>query len=264
MNRFQRYLPLTVVAALGVATTLLACAGKTDSVAQKNDSQAVPAVDTVAPLDSSALHHREVLLEDSIELVRADSASRYSSLTEADFKFVADELDIEVAAIKAVVSIEAGSKMKGFWAPGVPVLNYDASMWKIYGKKGSGKGDKNAKVPAGLSGYAKQEWTLLTNARKKNVDGANMSAFWGMFQIGGFNYKRCGCSSVQEFVDKMSYSEFEQLQLFAIFIKNTGYVDYIRKKDWTSFARHYNGKSYAKRGYHTKMAAAYKKFKNQK
>ena len=87
-----------------------------------------------------------------------------------------------------------------------------------------------------------------------------MGTFWGMFQIGGFNYKICGCNSVSEFVEKMSYSELEQLELFAVFIRNTGYLKYLKDKDWAKFARAYNGPSYAKRGYHTKMAKAYKKF----
>ena len=88
-----------------------------------------------------------------------------------------------------------------------------------------------------------------------------MGTFWGMFQIGGFNYKLCGCESVDEFVRLMSYSELEQLELFAAFLRNTGYVKDLRAKSWAAFARKYNGPSYAKRGYHTKMANAYAKFK---
>ncbi len=35
----------------------------------------------------------------------------------------------------------------------------------------------------------------------------------------------------------------------------------LKAKNWAGFARKYNGASYARRGYHTKMAAAYRKFK---
>lgn len=192
----------------------------------------------------------------------ADAASRYEGLTEEDFRIVAEELDVETAAIKAVVAIEAGSQMKGFWAPGVPVINFDRTMYNRYRAKASDKsGAKGEKVPAGLKGYALQEWTQLINARKTNAQGANMGTFWGMFQIGGFNYKLCGCKSVDEFVRLCSYSELEQLELFAAFITNTGMLADLRAKNWAGFARKYNGASYAKRGYHTKMAAAYKKFK---
>ena len=178
---------------------------------------------------------------------------------------VAKELGIEIAAIKAVVVIEAGSAMKGFYAPGIPVINYDPTMFKKYAHLASSKeGDKNAVIPDGLTGYALKEWTQLVNARKINAVGADMATFWGMFQIGGFNYKICGCSSVEEFVRRMSYSELEQLQMFAVFLVNTDMVKYLRRKDWSGFARRYNGPSYAKRRYHTKMANAYANFSNKK
>ncbi len=47
-----------------------------------------------------------------------DEGSRYTSLTEEDFLMVAKELDVELAVIKAVVSIEAGKEMKGFLGSG--------------------------------------------------------------------------------------------------------------------------------------------------
>ena len=201
---------------------------------------------------------------DTIPAAKAADPDRYEHLTEADFQKVAKELNVEVAAIKAVVSIEAGADMKGFWAPGVPVINFDRTMYNRYAAKATSKaGAKGESVPKGLSGYPLREWTQLINARKVNAQGANMGTFWGMFQIGGFNYKLCGCSSVDEFVKLMSYSELEQLELFAAFLRNTGYVSDLRAKNWAGFARKYNGPSYARRGYHTKMANAYAKFKAQ-
>ncbi len=190
-----------------------------------------------------------------------DLKTRYSSLTDKDFEKVAAELDVEIAAIKAVVSIEAGASMKGFWAPGIPVINFDQTMYNRYRSLApSKKGATGEKVPAGLTGQALREWTQLINARKVNAQGANMGTFWGMFQIGGFNYKLCGCETVDEMVKLMSYSELEQLELFAAFITNAGMLKDLKAKNWAGFARKYNGASYARRGYHTKMAAAYKKF----
>lgn len=200
----------------------------------------------------------------SDSLPAGDEKTRYDRLSDADFKIVADELGVEVAAIKAVVEIEAGKAMKGFYAPGVPVVNFDQSMYNAYAHKAPNKaGVKGEKVPAGLTGYALKEWTQLINARKKNGDGAYMGTFWGMFQIGGFNYKLCGCKDVNEFVMLMSESEFSQLELFAKFITNTGMLPDLKAKNWAGFARKFNGASYARRGYHTKMAASYRKFKNQ-
>ena len=215
-----------------------------------------------APLVADTLPTTAWLSITSVDSIGGDENERYLHLTQKDFELVAKELDVEVAAIKAVVEIEAGKAMKGFWAPGIPVINFDRSMYLKYRSKASStSGATGEKVPEGLSGYALKEWTELINARKNNAQGANMGTFWGMFQIGGFNYKLCGCSSVDEFVKRMAYSELEQLQLFAVFITNTGMVNSLRKKDWSTFARKYNGPSYAKRGYHTKMAKAYAKYK---
>lgn len=197
----------------------------------------------------------------SIEEVANDASTDcYTKLSEDDYRQVAEELGVEVAAIKAVVKIEAGAKLEGFWAPGVPVVNYSESLFKRYSNKVSGRKISKGKVPEGLSGYALKEWTGLVNAREKNADAADMGTYWGMFQIGGAHYKLCGCKSVEEMVEKMCESEHAQLELFATFIKNAGMLESLRKKDWATFARKYNGPSYAKRGYHTRMAKEYAKF----
>lgn len=197
-------------------------------------------------------------------LPEEDENTRFDTLTDRDFRIVAEELGVEVAAIKAVVLIEAGEAMKGFLAPGVPVVNFQPSMFGRYCRKAANKaGCKDARVPEGLSGYGLSEWTQLVKARRKNCDAANMSTFWGMFQIGGFGYRQCGCETVQEMVDLMSRSELEQLELFATFISNSGMLPALRAKDWATFARKYNGASYARRGYHTRMAKAYAKYKKE-
>ena len=197
-------------------------------------------------------------------IVAENDSLKYTTLQEADYQRVAEELGVEIAAIKAVVLIEAGAALEGFLAPGVPVINFDPTMYQKMKSKDTRKAPKDAKIPDGIkSAYGRKEWQQLINARKVNIDKANMGTFWGMFQIGGFNYKICGCESVDEFVEKMSESEVAQLELFAKLIVNAKQVEYLRRKDWSGFARRYNGPSYAKRGYHTKMANAYRKFKNQ-
>ena len=71
-----------------------------------------------------------------------DVATRYSGLTDKDFEMVAQELGVEIPAIKAVVVIEAGSQMKGFWAPGVPIINFDNATFSRFRRKQSGKGTR--------------------------------------------------------------------------------------------------------------------------
>lgn len=187
-------------------------------------------------------------------------------LTEEDYIEVARMLDVEPAAIKAVVDIEAGQTHNGFFAPGKPLINFDLAMFRQFARKNG----------INLSRYSNSHRVVFErpNARRygssqagqherlrlaRSIDNktAIQSTFWGMFQIGGFNWKLCGCSSIDDFAERMSRSEREQLELFAAFIKNIGLDKALRRKDWAAFSRSYNGPSYAARGYHTRMAAAY-------
>ena len=251
----KRVLPFAAAIVLSVSA---ACAGTPGRSADEAPDSTADSIAAISSRDASEL----VALVLS-EMPAEDEKVRYDTLTEEDFRLIAEELGVEVAAIKAVVRIEAGPKLQGFWAPGVPVANYVQSLFNKYRAKTKGRQMKDAKVPSGLSGYALKEWTSLTNARKVNADAADMGTYWGMFQIGGFNYKLCGCESVEEMVEKICDSEFSQLEMFAVFIRNSGMLDALRKKDWAAFARKYNGPSYAKRGYHTRMAREYARFKSE-
>lgn len=220
------------------------------------------AADSIAAQAGDGSSYHQVRI-DSI-LPPEDAATRYTTLTDEDFRRVANELQVEVPAIKAVVLIEAGKHMEGFWGPGLPVVNCDRSLWSSVAKKvkSRAKAPASTQVPQGLKhAYARKAWRKLINARKICIEQADLCTFWGMFQIGGFNYRLCGCATIQEFVELMSYSELEQLELFAAMITNTGQVKYLRAKNWAGFARAYNGPGYARRGYHTRMAAAYKRLK---
>lgn len=211
------------------------------------------------------------VLTDSISVPTAmtDSvamAACYTTLTAADYQEVAKELGVEVAAVKAVVDIEAGKAHKGFYAPGKPIINFDLTMFRRFaGRKGINlskfyKTHNEVFLNPDVRRYGSTQaaqWARLKAARSIDNTLAVESTFWGMFQIGGFNWKKCGASSIDEFVKLMSRSERDQLELFARFLKSTGLDKPLREKNWSAFARGYNGPAYARRGYHTRMASAY-------
>ncbi|MGM9821289.1 MAG: N-acetylmuramidase family protein [Muribaculaceae bacterium] len=196
--------------------------------------------------------------------------SKWETLTEEDYRQVADELGIEAAAIKAVVEIEAGVAHKGFWAPGKPIINFDLSMYrraaKKYGVSLSAAQRSHPVIFArpNIRKYGSQQagqQARLDAAKSINSAAAIEGTFWGMFQIGGFNWKPMGYASPQEFEAEMCKSERSQLEMFARFIEHFGMVDDLRKKNWLGFALKYNGASARARGYHTRMARAYNKYK---
>lgn len=228
--------------------------------------------DTVRYIDTD----REIFVVDGDTVrLRFDEPileERHGPLTERDFEEVAAELGVEVAAIKAVVEIEAGRSHRGFWTEGKPVLNFDLSIYR----------NRAARHKLNLGKYAKSHSVIFARpdirrygsqqaAQQARFDAAASidsvtaieGVFWGMFQIGGFNYKLCGTSSQREFLRLMSRSERDQLELFAEFITRSGLLPALKAKNWSAFARGYNGPSYASRGYHRKLAAAYAKFKRK-
>lgn len=183
------------------------------------------------------------------------------TLTETDFEEVAAELGVEVAAIKAVVEIEAGRTHEGFAAPGKPLINFDLSMFRRFATRRGVNLSKYSKshsvVFASSRGSQSRAHRRLEAAKSINPHAAVEGTFWGMFQIGGFNWKKCGAESIDDFVCRMSRSERDQLEMFASFISSTGLVKHLKTKNWAAFARGYNGPGYTKRSYHTRMAQAY-------
>jgi hypothetical protein len=61
-------------------------------------------------------------------------------------------------------------------------------------------------------------------------------------------------------VNTICGSANKQLEVFTAFVLTNGLADELRRKDWSAFARQYNGPRYAENAYHTKMAAAYAKY----
>ncbi len=193
-------------------------------------------------------------------------------LTDEDYREAADELGIETAAMKAVVAIEAGSTHRGFYAPGKPLINFDLAMFRRGARKrGINLATYTKKQPVVFSrpnikrygSYQAAQYARLNGAMAIDSITALENTFWGMFQIGGFNWRKCGAESIKDFVDSMSSSEHEQLELFVEFVKSQGLDKYLKKKDWAGFARRYNGPGYAKRRYHKRLASAYERYRKE-
>lgn len=226
---------------------------------------------------------RPVVVEsDSVKAVETDSIKAVEAvsyehipdrLTDEDFRELAEELGVEVAAIKAVVEIEAGAKHEGFWANGKPIINFDLSMFRKFAARNKINLSRYQRSHAVVfakpnraryGSYQAAQQARLDAARTIDDKTAIEGTFWGMFQLGGFNWKVCGTSSPDEFVRLMSRSERDQLELFAEFIRETGMLPLLKAKNWSAFARRFNGPSYARRGYHTRLARAYAKHKAKK
>ena len=273
----KRLCPGRMIALVSLlCTALVAGAGpvavETDSVkAVETDSVKAVEADSVKAVESDSVKAVEA---DSVKAVEVVSYEHIPDrLTDEDFREVAEELGVEVAAIKAVVEIEAGTKHEGFWANGKPIINFDLSMFRKFAARNKINLSRYQRSHAVVfakpnraryGSYQAAQQARLDAARTIDDKTAIEGTFWGMFQLGGFNWKVCGTSSPDEFVRLMSRSERDQLELFAEFIRETGMLPLLKAKNWSAFARRFNGPSYARRGYHTRLARAYAKHKAKK
>lgn len=208
---------------------------------------------------------------DSAKIAEEDSL-RYKTLTLDDYKAVAEELNIPVAAIRAVVEIEAGTACEGFNADHTPLINFDVSMFRQAARRRNINLNKYKSThavvfnPPNRKKYGSQQaaqYARLHSAMSIDTVAALEGVFWGMFQIGGFNWKLCGYDSVQDFVADMAHSERRQLEIFAKFIKAAKFDGYLRNRQWAKFSMRYNGPGYKKHRYDTRMAALYARYSKQ-
>lgn len=178
------------------------------------------------------------------------------TLTEQDFQRAAKKLRCEVPAIKAVAEVE--SRGKGFYASGFPVILFERHIFRKYTQGRYNKTHPHLSGPAGNYGAAGQnQINKFNEAFKLNPIAAMKSCSWGKFQIMGFNYEICGYEDVGSFVDAMKESEGKHLDAFVEFVIGNGLAIHLRTKNWTAFAKGYNGAGYKKNNYDVKMAKAY-------
>lgn len=186
------------------------------------------------------------------------------TLTEQDFTDAADQLGCEVAAIKAVCQVEA--PRGGFNPDGTPVTLFEGHKFH---KFTNGQFDGEApdlsyrtwtRKHYGKNWQAEQD--RIQRAMALDREAALRSASWGKFQIMGFNHEAVGFPAIQGFVNAMYKSEREHLMAFVMFVLKNGLAPSLRRKDWATFARGYNGPGYAENRYDDKMAAAYAEFKH--
>ena len=269
MKRFTVY--TVIMPLLALASCSVSAPASADS--KRYSVRGIALDDSIEILVDSLYRRLDVFGPDTIHVsfITPKAEEKSERLTNRDYREVADKLGIEAAAVKAIVEIETGRTYKGFHRPGKPIINFDLA---VYRRAAARRGiDLNCYTTShavifrssDIARYGTQqegEQARLDAAMSIDSISAIDGTFWGLFQIGGFNWKLCGTSSRSEFVELMSRSERDQLDLFAEFIRNSGLLKPLKKKDWTSFARGYNGAGYYKHNYHTRLESAYRKYRS--
>lgn len=191
-------------------------------------------------------------------------------LTEQDYIDAASKLGVETNVVKTVTAVEA--LQFGFQNNGSVVMLFERHVF--YQRLRANKGEEFAKMvsshhpdvcnpaPGGYLGGG-SEMRRLDRARVIDEECALMSASYGLFQIMGFNYRQAGYSTVKDYFEAMKVSEKNQLNAFVNYVardKDKSLLVSLKHKDFTSFAKEYNGPGYRnhKEPYDDKMRRIYR------
>lgn len=179
-------------------------------------------------------------------------------LTEEDYNLAAKTLNCDVEAIKAFAKVE--SRGSGFLTDGRPTILFERHIFNKFLKQKGIQCNDTSICSARTGGYlgGSKEHERLNKAVLIDRESALQSASWGMFQVMAFNWKLCGYTSLQDFINAAHRSEADHLNMFVGFIKaNRTLLEAVRNKNWDIAARIYNGPGYKKNSYDVKLARAY-------
>ena len=191
-------------------------------------------------------------------------------LAERDLETAAARLGIQLAAIKAVNTVESNGR--GFLDDGRPVILYERHIaWRLLEASGMDPADlarlgdryPNLINPA-RGGYAggPAEWSRLASACQViDYDIATAACSWGQYQIMGYHWHRLGYASNEAFVGAMHAGERAHLEAFTRFLEaDPALHKALKARKWPEFARLYNGPDYKANLYDVKLARAYDRY----
>lgn len=184
-------------------------------------------------------------------------------LTIADFAQIADDLGVDLAAVRAVAKVEAlGS---GYLKSNRPIILFESRLFNNFTDGKYLDSHPHLATRAWVRNYlgGEREYERLEEAANLNWEAAMRSASWGLFQILGDNFHLCDFGSVEAYVNSVVHNgERSHLEHFAAFIANQPHIhNPLVALDWHRFARYYNGPGYQKNRYAARMAEAYEQFK---
>jgi hypothetical protein len=206
--------------------------------------------------DSGAATGTAPALAATVNIVNIDAAGR--KLNDNDISKAAQELNCDVATIKAVCEVEAAGA--GFDNSNRLKLRFEGHKFRNWTNRAYDQSHPNLSYPYSVQKTKKHDYSAFAEAMALDPQAAMKSTSWGLFQPMGEYFKECGFNSVEELVKSYTESEGNQLLGFVKQTKSRGLDGKLRKRDWAGFAENYNGADYRSNKYDTKLAAAHAKY----
>ena len=183
------------------------------------------------------------------------------SITDKAIAAAAGLLCCDIAAIRAIDEVE--SRGAGFDTQGRVKILFEPHRFNAHSGGAYDLSHPHLSYPSWIAGapsYRRDQHKVLAEAMALDADAALRATSWGRYQIMGDNYRAAGYRTLHAYVEAMRTSEDAHLAAFVSFVRaDPRMYRALQKRDWETFARRYNGPAYAKHGYHTKLADAYKR-----
>lgn len=152
---------------------------------------------------------------------------------------VAAMLGTHPAELFTVLTVETSGR--GFLPDRRPQILYERHIFHRLTGGRFDDGDISDPKPGGYGSPGPQQYERLIRAIAKDRVAALQSASWGIGQIMGENFRAAGFPDVETMVDTMIRGEDQQLSAMGRFLLAAKLHIPLQARDWTSFARGFNG-----------------------
>jgi len=179
-------------------------------------------------------------------------------VTDGDFAAAAAELGVPPIRVKVIQQVESTGDP---FADGRPTIlpephrfsRATAHRFDVSHPKISSRSWNKALYPRSQA----ERWNMLLDMVGLDIDAGFASASYGSFQILGENFRACGFYSPWAFALAQSRTEGDQLRAFVRFIKADAVLhSALKRGDWVTVAKRYNGTAYAANRYDIRLAQA--------
>jgi RHS repeat-associated protein len=201
-----------------------------------------------------------------LKTTNSENTSKDVKASTINYQLIAKKLKVDARAAEAVAKVEASGS--GFDANGNAKIRFEGHKFQKFLKESGYDVDGLAKDNSDIiyaysvkdqKNHGNKE---LSKAAAIDSKSAMLSTSYGAFQIMGFNYKLAGFNTVEDFVKAQSTYE-GQVTSFLNFVSNSpAILKALQNKDFTTFAKLYNGPSYEGGNYDKKMQKEYDKLCN--
>lgn len=180
------------------------------------------------------------------------------ALEAQDFASAAAELGVPVSYVKALYEVESSGNP---FVDGRPVILFEPHRFSRATGHRFDASHPDISYPTWRPGnYPRTQaarYEQLIKAICLDPLAGFASASYGGFQILGENAERCGVRDAMAFAWQESRTVADQLQHFVMFVKSDPILHAALKRgDWVTVAKRYNGTAYAQNRYDVRLAQA--------